>query len=325
MKYLKIVLFTFNLLIWLAGCTVLVIGVWLLLEPSKGHILNLFVPDVKPHETINLIAYSLLGLGFIVIMVSFFGCRAALRGNQCILATVSKTALLLSPVSAYHYRRRVKVNDVSVVVLLSLFFPQYMSMLVALIVTELVTAAIGGLMTFQILSDLEKRLTNKLAVDYGHDPTSDISFSHSLDFAQYKFNCCGIYSDDDYNGTAWWRDGQISGSRRQVPLTCCVLKNIENKNTDSPMSVVSRVFHKNQNEKPWLYPQPKDEAACQIEDEEGHEGYRHKEGCLRKVTNWLQCESFTLVFLGMAMAGIQTFGIITSAFLCRTIRDMQEE
>lgn len=65
-------------------------------------------------------------------------------------------------------------------------FPQYMSMLVALIVTELVTAAIGGLMTFQILSDLEDRLTHKLKVDYGHDVTSDISFSNSLDFAQYK-------------------------------------------------------------------------------------------------------------------------------------------
>ena len=29
------------------------------------------------------------------------------------------------------------------------------------------------------------------------------------------------------------------------------------------------------------------------------------QGCLPKVTSWLQCESFTLVFLGMAMAGIQ--------------------
>lgn len=68
-----------------------------------------------------------------------------------------------------------------------LVFPQYMSMLVALIVTELVTAAIGGLMTFQILSELEDRLTNKLATDYGHDgSTSDLAFSRSLDFAQYK-------------------------------------------------------------------------------------------------------------------------------------------
>lgn len=257
------------------------------MEPSKGHLLNLFVPDVKPHETIDLIAYSLVGLGFTVFMVGFFGCRAALRGNQCILAT-------------------------------------YMSMLVALIVTELVTAAIGGLMTYRILSDLEERLSDKLSTDYGHDETSDNSFSQSLDFAQYKFNCCGVHSDADYNGTAWWRDGQISGSRRQVPLTCCVLKNTEVKNTGSPMSVVSRVFHKN-NEKPWLHPQPKDEAACQVEDQEGHKGYRHKEGCLGKVSNWLQSESFTLVFLGMAMAGIQTFGIITSAFLCRTIRDMQTD
>ncbi|KAL0104587.1 hypothetical protein PUN28_017379 [Cardiocondyla obscurior] len=287
MKYVKVALFILNLFIWLAGCAVLVTGAWLLLEPSNGHILNLFVSDVKPHETINLIAYSLLGMGFIVLTVGFFGCRATLRGNQCILAT-------------------------------------YMSMLIALIITELVTAAIGGLMTYQILSDLKGRLSNKLMTEYGHDSTSDIAFSNSLDFAQYKFNCCGIYGDDDYNGTAWWRDSQISGTKRKVPLTCCVLKNSENKNTGSPMSVVSRVFHKN-NEKPWLHPLPKDEVACQVEDKEGHEGYRHKGGCLTEVTDWLQCGSFTLVFLGMGMAGIQTFGIITSAFLCRRIRDIQEE
>lgn len=63
---------------------------------------------------------------------------------------------------------------------------QYVSMLVALIITELITAAVGGLMTFRILSGLEERLINKLAEDYGHEPTSDIPFSHSLDFAQYK-------------------------------------------------------------------------------------------------------------------------------------------
>lgn len=73
----------------MAGCTVLMIGACLLLEPSKGHLLNLFVPNAAPHETINLIACSLVGLGFTVLTVSFFGCRAALYGNQCILATVS--------------------------------------------------------------------------------------------------------------------------------------------------------------------------------------------------------------------------------------------
>ncbi|XP_012148562.1 tetraspanin-11 [Megachile rotundata] len=285
MKYLKVALFTFNLIIWLGGCTVLVIGAWLLLEPSRGHLLNLYVDDTTANGAINLIAFTLLGLGFTVLSVGFFGCRVALHGNQCILCT-------------------------------------YMSMLAVLIIIELVTAIVSGLITFRTLSGLEKRLIDKLANDYGHEHTSDLSFSHSLDFAQYKFNCCGIHGYEDYNGTAWWRDGQISGKRRQVPLTCCVLKNTEMKNTGSPMSVVTRVFRKH-DEKPWLNPKPKDEAACQVEDEEGHDGFRHKEGCLGKVTNWLQYESFTLVFLGMAIAGIQTFGIITSAFLCRTIRDMQ--
>lgn len=288
MKYLNIAHFTFSLLIWLAGCTVLALGAWFLLEPSKGHLLNLFVSNLTPHETIHLIAYSLLGLGITVMIVGYFGCRGALRGNQCILAT-------------------------------------YMSMLIALIMTELITTAIGGLMTFRILSGLEERFVDRLAEHYGHDPTSDIPFSHSLDFAQYKFNCCGIHGDGDYNGTAWWRDGQISGTGRQVPLTCCVLKNPElSENPSSPISVVSKVFRRN-DVRPWLHPQPKDEAACQIENEEGHAGFRHKEGCLTKVTNWLQCESFTLVFLGMTMAGIQTFGIITSAFLCRSIRDMRTD
>lgn len=263
------------------------LGTWLLMEPSKGHLLNLFLPNLTPHETIHLIAYSLLGLGLTVLTVGFFGCRAALHENQCILAI-------------------------------------YMSMQIALIITELITAAIMGLMTFRILSGLEERLASRLADHYGHDPTSDIPFSHSLDFAQYKFNCCGIHGDNDYNGTAWWRDGQISGSKRQVPLTCCVLKDDEVKNTGSPMSVISRVFYQN-SETPWLHPQPKDMNACQVEDAVGHDGYRHKQGCLDKVSDWLEFESFTLVFLGMSMAGIQTFGIITSAFLCRTIRDMRTE
>ncbi|XP_046464823.1 tetraspanin-11 [Neodiprion pinetum] len=284
MKYLKVALFMFNLLIWFAGCTVLVMGAWLLLEPSKGHLLNLFVPDVTPHETIHLVAYSLLGLGITVLTVGFCGCRAAFHGNQCILAI-------------------------------------YMSMLIALIVTELVTAAVGGLMIFRVLSGLEKRLGERLSDHYGYNSSSDISFSRSLDFAQYKFNCCGIHSDEDYNDTAWWKYIQETrGKRQQVPLTCCVL-NIEPENAGSPISVVSRVFHRNDDE-PWVHPQPKDELSCQIPDPEGHASYRHKEGCLNKIITWLQVESFTLVFLAMAMAGIQTFGIITSAFLCRTLRDM---
>lgn len=61
-------------------------------------------------------------------------------------------------------------------------------MLTLLVAAELVVAAIAGLKTRQILLDLEDRLTKKLAVDYGHypDADSDVFFSESMDFMQYK-------------------------------------------------------------------------------------------------------------------------------------------
>ncbi|XP_043271316.1 leukocyte surface antigen CD53-like [Venturia canescens] len=286
MKYWKIAVFLFNLCIWLTGCMVLVVGVWLLLDPSNGYLFNLFVENTTPHETIYLVSYSILGLGSVVLTVGFFGCQASLRGNQCILAI-------------------------------------YMTMLIILIAAELAVVSVGSFMSVRTTSGLEGRLLNRLAEHYGHDSTSDIAFSHSLDFAQYKFNCCGIYGDGDYNQTAWWRDGQYSGTKRHVPLTCCVLKNPEVKNAGSPMSVVSRVFHKD-NEKPWLHPQPRDEAACQVLELEAQEGYRHKEGCLDKATNWLRAESLKLIVIGLFVAGIQTAGVLCSAMLCRRIREVQE-
>ncbi|XP_020300053.1 tetraspanin-6-like [Pseudomyrmex gracilis] len=288
MKYLKAALITCNVLIWLSGSTMLVMGMQLFLH-GQGHILNLFVSDPRPYETINIVAYCLFGLGCVVLLVGSFGCHAALRGYRWIIIS-------------------------------------YIVMLTLLVAAELVVAAIAGLKTRQILLDLEDRLTKKLAVDYGHypDADSDVFFSESMDFMQYKFKCCGVHSDGDYNGTTWWRDSYISGNRKQVPLTCCVLKNTEKQNTGSPMSVVSRVFHKN-NEKPWQFPQPKDEAACQVQIEEGHKDYRYKEGCLDKVSDWLQWQSCLLIFSCFLMIVLQACGIVASAFFCRSIRNTEEE
>lgn len=283
MKHLRVAIFLFNFVIWLAGFMVVGVGAWLLLEPSNGHLLNLFVNSTTPHDTINTLAYSFLGLGFVILIVGFLGCRVSLYATQCVLIT-------------------------------------YIFLLVGLIGTELTTAAVGGFMAYRGLSGLETRLLERLADHYGHDRTSDGDFTQSLDYAQYKFNCCGIYSDDDYNGTAWWRDGILSGTKRQVPLTCCVLKNHDVKNAGSPMSVVSRVFHKD-NEIPWLRPEPRDEMACQATSIEAHRDYRNKIGCMDRVRLWLRFESLKLVFIGMGMAVVQTIGIVASAILYRNIRD----
>ena len=67
---------------------VLVFGAWLLLEPSNEHILNLFLENKTPHDSVYLVACILLGIGATVLVVSLFGCQASIRGNHCILAVV---------------------------------------------------------------------------------------------------------------------------------------------------------------------------------------------------------------------------------------------
>ncbi|KAL7295282.1 hypothetical protein TKK_0011417 [Trichogramma kaykai] len=281
MKYLKAILFSFNVLIWLTGLMVAITGGWLLMDPTKAHLLNLFVADDNPNETINLLAYYLFGLGAVIILVSFFGCRASVHQSQCVLAI-------------------------------------YMSMLIAMLITEFVMSTVLGIVTYRVISGLESRMSERLNGHYGHGGLSDIKFTHSLDYAQFKFNCCGIYSDLDYNGSAWWRDSQLSGKRFQVPATCCVLKDDEVKNTGSPMSVISRVFYKN-NEKPWLAPQPKDESSCQSSSKIEQEGFRNPEGCLEKIKSWASYDCIYILVFDIVIALTQIFGTITSACLCRKV------
>lgn len=88
---------------------VIVIGTWLILEPSSGHLLNLFAKSITPHDTVQILSYVLLGHGFIVLTVGFIGCRASLHGSQCILAVVSNFLVVFLII--YITGGRTKNND----------------------------------------------------------------------------------------------------------------------------------------------------------------------------------------------------------------------
>lgn len=164
----------------------LVMGMQLFLH-GQGHILNLFVPDPRPYETVSIVAYCLFGLGCVVLLVGSFGCHAALRGYRWIIISVSKESDIFIGLPSSRgvvYRTPGQGRFYLVV----FFSPQYIVMLTLLVAAELVVAAVAGLKTRLILLDLENRLTKKLAVDYGHypDTDSDVLFSESMDFMQYK-------------------------------------------------------------------------------------------------------------------------------------------
>lgn len=73
----------------LSGFMIIVIGTWLLLEPSSGHLFNLFMKSLTPQDTVHILSYSFLVLGVVIVTVGFVGCRASLHGTQFLLIVVS--------------------------------------------------------------------------------------------------------------------------------------------------------------------------------------------------------------------------------------------
>lgn len=73
----------------LSGGAVLFVGSWLLIDPTKDHILELYLSGLLPNEAFNVIAYVLLAVGLIISAAGIYGCRAAIKEDQCVLTAVS--------------------------------------------------------------------------------------------------------------------------------------------------------------------------------------------------------------------------------------------
>ncbi|PSN37562.1 hypothetical protein C0J52_12642 [Blattella germanica] len=156
----------------------------------------------------------------------------------------------------------------------------------------------------QFLNGLETRLMNRFRDQYGKNSNT---VTQAVDQVQFKFNCCGILSDDDYLYTRWRNDsvGISNRSKINVPLTCCILANSDVSNAGgSPTSVVSRFFTGTVEES-WQHPQPKDETSCQDPETEKHRHSRHKKGCLEDVEYWFKEDTTILIGLGIGLATFQ--------------------
>lgn len=83
-KCLKFMVVFFNLLFWLAGCTLFGLGIWLL--SSKGEVAGDYT---KLAGSINYKAAPILCvvIGAVTIVVAFMACCGAIKENQCMLGS----------------------------------------------------------------------------------------------------------------------------------------------------------------------------------------------------------------------------------------------
>ncbi|GFN80562.1 tetraspanin [Plakobranchus ocellatus] len=92
----RYILFIFNFLLWLLGCTLLSVGIWLKMDDSSAHHVQR-ITDIVDEEyqikysatggddvTVTL-AYVLMFFGIVLIIITFIGCCGAVRENTCLL------------------------------------------------------------------------------------------------------------------------------------------------------------------------------------------------------------------------------------------------
>lgn len=118
--------------------------------------------------------------------------------------------------------------------------------------------------------------------------------TEAIDFAQTKFNCCGIFGPEDYEESAW--KIQDLGKGDQVSKTCCLLSNDDH-----------------------LDPRPLNGTWCQSEKPAENVLFRHYEGCLLKLEEFVKNTSIIFVAVGCGVAALEIFGMVFAMCLCKEV------
>uniref|UniRef100_A0A7I4Y6F0 Tetraspanin n=1 Tax=Haemonchus contortus TaxID=6289 RepID=A0A7I4Y6F0_HAECO len=80
----KVALIIYTLLFWVSGLALLVIGLWMLLDPKRNYILDL-VNFSEDDPLLTFAAYIAVVAGGLSLVVGFIGCCGAVQRMRCLL------------------------------------------------------------------------------------------------------------------------------------------------------------------------------------------------------------------------------------------------
>lgn len=85
---IKYLLFSFNIVFWLAGLAAVGVGIWMIFDPGRFN-------EFLGKYTFTIPASILIATGLFVTFVGFCGCWGAIRENKCMLGTYFTMLLLV--------------------------------------------------------------------------------------------------------------------------------------------------------------------------------------------------------------------------------------
>ncbi|CAF1021183.1 unnamed protein product [Didymodactylos carnosus] len=197
MKFIRLLIFLFNIVFFLIGVALLAIGIYVMVDPklqTVGHTFNFDYTNDRIQQGLSYIqifAVTLIVIGSFLVLVGFLGCCGAIKSFK------------------------------------------FMHVLYATIIGIIIVAEIGITIYFvsfqskfkeQLIPKLQLLINNTYAgppITPGSNPGA---VSLSWDLIQYNMKCCGAVSKTDFNSaTVWNRTNPYNSSLPQFtyPLTCC--------------------------------------------------------------------------------------------------------
>ncbi|XP_077533464.1 tetraspanin-33-like [Haemaphysalis longicornis] len=184
--YVRYPLLVMNLLIWVVGLVILLVGTYAYLDTwAGGGNATPAAPSYSFYSTFLIkMELTVMLFGLVTMSLTFCGCVGALRENTCLLNV-------------------------------------YSSFITALLLLNL----IAGLVVFFLPSQIKKLLAETFSIDVIVHYRDSSDFQSLMDSIQVGMRCCGIsrLSFRDWNANMYFNCSRTnpSSERCSVPFSCC--------------------------------------------------------------------------------------------------------
>ncbi|XP_062866606.1 tetraspanin 34a isoform X2 [Trichomycterus rosablanca] len=162
--FLKIMMFIFNGVIFLAGGTILGVGIWVTVDSSSIVGVLSQIKDAPPElAQLANVGYLLIAVGSILALMGFLGCCGAVTESKCMLLTFF-------------------------IIVLIIFIAEVAGAIVVLVFKPLAD---------ELLTSLNQKFVENIKSDYGQDD----SFTTVLNNTMIQLKCCGYNNYTDFDGS----------------------------------------------------------------------------------------------------------------------------
>ncbi|XP_062388012.1 tetraspanin-1-like [Sardina pilchardus] len=162
--FLKLMMFAFNGIIFLAGATILGVGIWVKVDSNSLFSLLDKIPGAPEelNQVLN-VGYLLIAVGAVLLLLGFLGCCGAIKESKCMLLLFFIIVLL------------VFIAEVAGAVVILVFKP----------------------LAENLIRDLGIKTAENIEKDYGENPDVTALWNSTMD----TLKCCGFNNYTDFTGS----------------------------------------------------------------------------------------------------------------------------